>query len=356
MQVLSKNYRKGDVKVKITNLDDLWYLSHIIEPEDKVSGKTFRKIKIGGEDERKAKIVKKPVHLSINVEKIEFHKFSNSLRVSGKVVEGAEEIPKGSYHTFDLNEGVRITISKLKWLNYQVEKLEDSAKEKKSNVLICVFDRDSASFALLKQYGFEIINEFSGDVERKGDESSHKISEFYSEVAKLLEDYVKRYEIENIIIGSPAFWKDEFMKVLKKKSSQLSSKITLVTCNTTGQNGINEVLKRDEIKTVLKQDRVVQEIAMVEELLAEISKDNLAVYGFKETKSAVDAGAVKSLLVTDKLITEFRDKEQFAKLDSLMKNVDSMKGNVHIISIDHDGGKKLDGIGGIGAILRYKLN
>jgi len=36
-----------------------------------------------------------------------------------------------------------------------------------------------------------------------------------------------------------------------------------------------------------------------------------------------------------------------------MKLVDNMKGHIHIISIDHESGKKLHGLGGIAAILRY---
>ncbi len=39
-----------------------------------------------------------------------------------------------------------------------------------------------------------------------------------------------------------------------------------------------------------------------------------------------------------------------------MRTIDSMKGQVHIISSEHEGGKKLDGLGGLGALLRYKLN
>ena len=40
----------------------------------------------------------------------------------------------------------------------------------------------------------------------------------------------------------------------------------------------------------------------------------------------------------------------------MLKTTESIKGSVNIISSEHDGGKKLDGLGGIGAILRYKLN
>ena len=40
----------------------------------------------------------------------------------------------------------------------------------------------------------------------------------------------------------------------------------------------------------------------------------------------------------------------------LAKLVDKNKGEISIVSEDHDAGKKLHGLGGIGAILRYKLN
>ena len=43
-------------------------------------------------------------------------------------------------------------------------------------------------------------------------------------------------------------------------------------------------------------------------------------------------------------------------LDELMKKTEEMKGKIYLISSDHEGGKKLDGLGGIAAILRYKLN
>ena len=61
------------------------------------------------------------------------------------------------------------------------------------------------------------------------------------------------------------------------------------------------------------------------------------------------------MLVTDKLIQQLRADNKFAELDRLMKSVDKAKGKVWIISTEHEGGKKLQGLGGIGAILRYKM-
>ena len=69
---ISKNLKKGQVKVLTENQDDLWYLSTIIEPGDLVKGKTIRKIKIGEGDQRKTQISKKPVFLKIEVEKTEY--------------------------------------------------------------------------------------------------------------------------------------------------------------------------------------------------------------------------------------------------------------------------------------------
>jgi len=59
MQITHKNLKKGEVKVKIDNLDDLWYLSHIIDIGDLIKGQTIRKVRIGDKDDRKSEIIKK---------------------------------------------------------------------------------------------------------------------------------------------------------------------------------------------------------------------------------------------------------------------------------------------------------
>jgi len=63
----------------------------------------------------------------------------------------------------------------------------------------------------------------------------------------------------------------------------------------------------------------------------------------------------KSLLITDTLINSYRKEEKFSVLEGLMSLVDNMKGEIHIINGKNDAGKKLDGLGGVGAILRYDI-
>jgi protein pelota len=352
MDILKHNFKKGFIEIKTESLDDLWIVSNIIDPGDLVSSKTSRKIKIGKEDERSTKASKKLIYLTIQVKEIKFHKYSNSLRISGTTIEEKEDIPKGAHHTLDIIENSILKIQKEKWFDFQIKRIKEAVEEKKSKILICILERDEACFALIKGYGYDYLGEIQGKVQKKSITEKIK-NRFYDEVIKKLEDYDKRLKIDYIILASPAFWKEDLMKEIK---SDIKEKITLATCNSFGKTGINEVLKRDEIKKVLKKDRIVKETNLVEELLIGISKNSPVSYGLKEVKEAIEAKAVTKLLVTDELIHKLRQENKYEELEQIMKKVENSKGEVHIISTNHEAGKKLKGLGGIGAILRYKIN
>ena len=353
MKKINADFRKGYAKIKMENADDLWYLSQIIDKGDLISGKTLRKIKIGGEEDRKAKVTKKPVFIKIKVEKIEFAESQTLLRVAGIIEEGNEDIPKGEHHTFNVEEGTEITITKGKWLNFQIDKLKEAFTQKIAKILLVVFDREEAYFASMKKYGYEVLMHIEGNVAKK-DMDTIKISNFYVEIIDKVKEYDSRQKLDNIILASPAFWKEELSKNLN--DDNLKKKIVLATCSSVDKSSFNEVLKRDEVRKVLSQDRITKEINLVEDLMAEISNNGKAVYGLKDTKNAIDAGAVETLLITDKLIQKLRQQDKFDKLDNIMKTADSMGAKIHIISSNHEGGNKLDGLGGLGAILRYKLD
>ena len=351
MKKIGLNLKQGTAKIEIQSQDDLWYLSHIIDAGDFVKGKTIRKIQKGTED--KSKQVKKAVFLKIQVEKVEFSKTSAVLRIGGKVAEGPEDVAKGSWHSFSIEPGTTISIQKQQWLSFQLEKLKEACKAKIPKIAVCVFDREEAYFALMKKYGYELLSHLKGKVQKKAVDEKVK-SSFYSDIIKQIEEYNKRHNLEKIILASPAFWKEELMKELK--DDKLKSKIVLATCSSVGKNGIDEVLKRPETVEALREERAAKEINLVEKLLGEISKEGNTAYGLKEVEQAAIAGAVETLLVTDKLIQKLREQNKYAKLDSIMKAADTSKGSIAIISSEHEGGKKLEGLGGIAALLRYKLN
>jgi protein pelota len=350
MKTIHQNLRKGEIKIRPESQDDLWYLSSLIDPGDLIKSKTIRKIKLG-EKEDKIKIIKKTVTLIIKVEKTELN--PESLRISGTVAEGPEDIPHGSHHTISAEINDELLIIKERWLKFQLDKLKEACSEQSANILIAVMDREEAVIALTKKSGFEILLHVKGEVKKKEEKASHKEG-FYDDIIKKLEEYIERYKINNIIIASPAFFKEDLMKQIT--DTNIKKKIVLATCSSVDNNAINEVLKRPEVKQVLSHQRESKELILVENLLKEIKTQEKASYGFKETKQAAEAGAIQTLLVTDSLIAKMREEGKFEELDSLMKVADSTDGDIHIINSKNEAGKKLDGLGGIAAILRYKLN
>jgi protein pelota len=176
---------------------------------------------------------------------------------------------------------------------------------------------------------------------------------FYDEIIKQLEEYNKRFELDKIIVASPSFWKEELYKVLG--TNPLKDKIIQATCSGVDETSVSEVLKRKETQEALRQERISKEMSIVEDLFAQIAKAGNAAYGMIEIQQAADSGAVENLLVTDQLIQKARSENTFSALDKIMRQVERTKGKVWIISSEHEGGKRLQGLGGIGATLRYKL-
>ena len=156
MNIIKHNFSDGFVIVKINVNDDLWYLENVIEKGDLVKTRTLRNIFIERQ-EKQVKVDKKSMILKVEVEKIEFQKFTNQLRLTGKIVEGPEDVQLGSYHTIEAKQGTVLTIYKKEWKEYQIDKLK-KALTKIPDVLISVVDSNQATFGMLKRSGVEIIS------------------------------------------------------------------------------------------------------------------------------------------------------------------------------------------------------
>ncbi len=348
MEITHTDFKKGLVKLRLTDSEDLWYLSHLIEAGDLITGKTTRKVKLG---EQEAQVTKRTFTTKIQAETIELSETGTSLRINGKMKEGPEDLPRDAYQAISLEEGGEFVLEKKQWLTYQKQKLQEAA-EKKYHYLLCLFDREEALLALTKRKGYEILLKLQGEVAKKTKTVEVK-KDFQEEIIKVLELYATRYTPEMVIVASPAFYKEDLFK--KITNPELKKKIILATCSDISETSLDEVVKSPELEKALKSSKTREEKLLVEELLREINKDNLAVYGWEEVEKAVSAGAVRKLIVTDKLIRQKKTTSSYQQLDGMMKQVDSSQGEIHILSSAEESGRKVDGLGGIAALLRYKL-
>ena len=88
-------------------------------------------------------------------------------------------------------------------------------------------------------------------------------------------------------------------------------------------------------------------------MLKQISSGGKCAYGIKEVEESVKIGAVETFLITDKFME--KNIDDFKKIDEIMRSVEKKNGKIMILKSSNEPGEKLDGLGGIGALLRYRI-
>jgi Predicted RNA-binding proteins len=217
------------------------------------------------------------------------------------------------------------------------------------SAIIVVLEDDTATLGLMRQFGIEYYGPIKGNVSGKRiiDKNRQKnIVQFYE---KVIESIEKFDSIQNIIIAGPGFVKNDFYDYIKDKHKDLAKISIVEATGSGGRNGISEVLKKGTVEKLTSENRVALEMGAVDKLLTEIAKNSSkVVYGLKETKNAINLGAVSELLILDTKIASENMGEE-------MDLVENMKGEVMVISSEHEGGKQLESLGGMAAILRYEI-
>jgi len=151
-----------------------------------------------------------------------------------------------------------------------------------------------------------------------------------------------------VILG-PGFAKEALVTLGKEKEPELFGKAFVYHTGQSGMAGIQELMKAGMGSEVVQDSRAAQETKAVETVLEQIAKDGPVAYGPADVEKATMAGAVDTLLVLD---TEVRKEN----VEGMMTAVESGRGNVLVVSERFEAGKKLEAIGGIAALLRYKLS
>ncbi len=347
MKILKKELRfnEGEISLITESLDDLWHLKYILEPHDIVYAFTKRRIEGATDKLRPEKADKKTVRLGIEVEKVEFHRFSNRLRVHGIIAEGG--IDAGAYHTLNIEEGTNLSIIK-EWKNDQLERLREAElAAKRPKVIIATIEEGEASIGVVRQYGVE---ESSSLKQTLGKGEGDKRNEFFGELASQLKWAAEK--VEAIILAGPGFTKEDFLDFLKTKEPLLAKKIVLEDTSSIGISGFQEVLRRGAVDRIMEESRIGREAKLIEELMKEISIGGKATYGMDDVRNAQTMGAIETLLITDELL---RTEREGKNIDNFLKEVENSQGKIVVFSTEFEPGKKLESLGGIAALLRFKV-
>jgi protein pelota len=343
MKLLHQDSRNNEIKLMPETIDDLWHLSNLIDERDLVFATTYRRKEDKGDKLRPERVEKIRMRLGIRVQKVEFHESEDLLRILGVIESGAQDI--GEHHTLMVSPGDDITIIKPEWRVQHFDRIKRAiASSEKPNLFFVAIEDTDAVIAAVREYGLKEYATITRNPTGKMYDAKSNEAEFIDEVVGKLALVLHG---EPLIILGPGFTKEALMKRVKEMLPDAKT-VTVISTGQAGMAGIHELMKRGVGGKILEDTRVAQETRLMEQLFSEIGKDGLFSYGEPQVMTAVESGAVKVLLVLD-------TKVRSASIDHMLRAVEAAQGEFHIISSMHEAGRRLESLGGIAAILRYKI-
>ena len=328
----------GEIRLFPESLDDLWHLEHLVAPGDLVFATTLRAVESVSDKLRPDKPEKRPVRLGIRVERTEFHRFANRLRMTG-IIEHGEET--GSYHTLNIEPGYEISVIK-RWRPVDLERIDRAVKASVYEAVhILTIEEGEAELFRIRQFGPEgVLTVTTGSGKEGGDEAR---SAFFERVASHCAGITGPF-----VIAGPGFIKDDFARYLRSANPGLSAHSIVAETRRIGGGAVQDVIGLGILERIHEDIQLGNEVRLISELLRRIAQGLPAAYGKAEVERAIDFGACERLLVSDTLL---RDES----VVHMMDRAELLNAAIVVFSSTFEPGKQLEGLGGVAALLRYPI-
>ena len=353
MQLL--NQSEEHWKLRIDSEDDLWVLARFA-----ISGRSLamlgeRRDTTTAESGDRAKAAeRKKMWIQLRILTTEYKTYSNILRVHGTIEQAPVDI--GSHHTHLVEVGDELEIhSSSGFPEYDRILLTDTmTTDKKSNVSIIVVENDEIILFEVTRRGLREGATWTmrGGGKRGDVRTSETVAKsFQQQVAK--EILAATSTKLPMILCGPGHARERLRNVILSQDPQRT--IRLVSTSMAGRSGANEIIRDGLADELLSEHAISKEIKLLEEVWLRLSKNGAVAYGEMELSRAMNEGAIETLLVSaDKI----RDPEAMIEGTPVSKWIDAVSdigAELVQCSSDHDSGEQLNNMGGIIALLRYKL-
>jgi len=189
--------------------------------------------------------------------------------------------------------------------------LEDMLKSKETYGLLVIGRKESAVGYITGNH-VEIVRDFTSGIHGKhkaGGQSQKRYERlieegekrFYRRISEEVNElFLKIEDLQGIFIGGPGPSKEKFVND-ESLDYRLRDKILdVVDLGYGGTEGIRALIEK--IKTKISNVKFIREKEVVQGFLKEISNESgLVTYGLKEVEKALNMGAVKKLILSEKL-------------------------------------------------------
>jgi len=228
----------------------------------------------------------------------------------------------------------------------------------KSAYGLLVLDRREADIALLKGKTIIPVKSLSSAVPGKFKAGGQSAARFSRVIENLAKDFFKKigdhankafteHEVKGIIVGGPGPTKEDFING-PFLSNEIKNKIIGVKhIGYTGDFGLNELVERSE--DILEKEEITKEKTIMNKFftLLNTTPDKVA-YGEAEVRTALEMGAIETLLISEDIEME--------KAEELMFKAAESDSEVILISKETREGNQLSAMGGIAATLRFAIH
>jgi protein pelota len=346
VRLLHQDPSTGLLRLRLETPSDLWRISRLIAIGDRVAASTTRRDPEAPEETPGAQRERRRVWLTIRAEQVDFHGFSKHVRVTGPIVEGPFDI--GRHHTLDLADGDELTVQKDRLDSADRALLEEGLAAKGDpRLLIACVDWGESTVVRLRGRAIENVadvNRTLAGKQYKGGQGDKDRGQYVIELVKVIVPEIEA--ASSVIVAGPGFLKEELAKRLIEADPAVKKKLTIVPTSGSGRVGIEELLRSGRASETLAQSVAAVEADLVEQLVTALGGGRRAAVGRDEVTEAVQGGAVETLLIGEESL---RDPAVVTVLDQARAG----RGKVLIVRGDGEAGRRLHGLGDIGAILRF---
>ncbi len=346
MRIVEEDREKNSVSIHIQNMDDLWYLHNIISRGDRVRMVVLRRQDKQDDMTRSKEQSRKPMLLTVEVEGVEFQEFSSKIKVLGTIVEGKEGLV-GEHQSFMIGLEDTFDLIKETWSTEESQMLKEGTESTfgQGYCFICL-DDEEASIFVLRAYGIQGMGKVNAGKSGKDYETTYSEKEYLQEVIKTVRTSISP-DIPVILLGA-GFTREKLLASIKSDPAFAGRQVFSFATARSDEGAVYEFLAKEESENIFSSSRIVSESRLLDTFYKNLKKNDLASYGRDSVKSALKAGAVEDLIMTEE---KFRSRESRELLD-LAANFGS---RVHIFSVHDDAGLSVKKFGGYCAILRFPV-
>ncbi|KAI1339359.1 hypothetical protein F5Y15DRAFT_86370 [Xylariaceae sp. FL0016] len=363
---------EGSVSLLPTDPEDMWHANNLIGPEDTVKAHAVRKVVT---ESKTGSTASQRVHtdLTIRVTSTFFDPAASALHVSGTVITENAFVNIGQYHTLDLELNRPFTLwKKYGWDSVAKGNLKDALQQDKDGAVAAVVMQEGiANICLITEFRTILKQRVESTIPKKRAGRSDQDSgmkRFFEKALSTLLNNIDFSKPRPLLLASPGFVASDFKKYISNEGQRTGNKTmmaiakeaTVVHSSSGYLHSLNEILKSDQVLATMTDMKFSKETRLMDDFYNKLrTDDGRAWYGTGPVEKAVREGAVGRgggvLLINNSLFRSL-DIATRKRYVALVDKVAEDGGDARILSSDHESGERLDGLGGIAAILTYPIH